>query len=106
MSVSRPYYFRVPVILQPKCFPPHVADSRPAYKSRREVPDDDDNWLDLEDADWDKSVSGAASDCSTGGLFPDLSLAAMRRLPELIQLLSGEPFSPDLGKRQNKKWRE
>jgi hypothetical protein len=68
-------------------------------KSRREVPGDDDNWLDLEDADWDKS---AASDCSTGGQLPDLSLAAMRRLPELLHLLSGEPFSPELGKGKNK----
>jgi hypothetical protein len=69
-------------------------------KSRREVPGDDDNWLDLEDADWDKP---AASDCSTGGLLPDLSLAAMRRLTELLHLLSGEPFSPHLGKNNRKK---
>ena len=93
----------MPVVLQPKCFPPPAADSRPALKSRREVPGDDDNWLDIkEDADWDKSASGAASDCSTGGLLPDLSLAAMRRLPELLHLLSGEPFSPHLGKGKNK----
>jgi hypothetical protein len=102
---SRPY-FRVPVILQPKCFPPPAADSRPALKSRREVPGDDDNWLDLEDADWDKSTSGAASDCSTGGQLPDLSLAALRRLPELLHLLSREPFSPHLGKEKNKKCQE
>jgi hypothetical protein len=26
----------------------------------------------------------------------------MRRLPELLHLLSGEPFSPELGKGKNK----
>ena len=88
-------FFRVPVILQPKCFPPPAADSRPANKTRREVAEDNDLWVEFEDADWGEPTSA----CAAAGQFPDLSLTALQRLPELAKLLSEEAFSPDLGKK-------
>jgi hypothetical protein len=89
---------RVPVVLQPQCFHPPTTASTTLNKTKREaVVREDDPWTELEADDWGEA---GEADCAPGHQFPDLSWAALQRLPQLLQILAGEPFSINLGRNE------